>query len=60
MSFEPTLGPDGIDLDQFLGQIEKKLILKALEIKNGVKTEAANLLGINFRSFRYRLNKYNI
>jgi len=59
-SFEPRLGPEGCDLDKFLGRIEKKLLSMALERTNGVKTEAAHLLGLNFRSFRYRLAKYDL
>ncbi len=58
--FEPRLGPEGIDLDRFLGRIEKKLLSMALERTNGIKTEAAHLLGLNFRSFRYRLAKYDL
>ena len=58
--FKPRLGPEGIDLDKFLGQIEKKFLSMALERTNGVKTEAAHLLGLNFRSFRYRLAKYDL
>ncbi|OPL17147.1 MAG: Fis family transcriptional regulator [delta proteobacterium ML8_D] len=57
-SYEPYLGPEGLDLEQFLNYIEKTLLIKALEITNGVKTEAAHILGLNFRSFRYRLSKY--
>ena len=54
------LPPEGLDLDEFLGKIEKDLLLQALEKSGGRKTEAAKLLGVNFRSFRYRLSKYEI
>ena len=57
-SYEPCLGPEGLDLEQFLSHIEKTLLKKALERTSGVKTEAAGILGLNFRSFRYRLSKY--
>jgi two-component system response regulator PilR (NtrC family) len=57
-SYEPCLGPEGLDLEQFLSYIEKTLLKKALERTSGVKTEAASILGLNFRSFRYRLSKY--
>jgi two-component system response regulator PilR (NtrC family) len=57
-SYEPYLGPEGLDLEQFLSHIEKILLKKALDMTNGVKTEAASILGLNFRSFRYRLSKY--
>ena len=51
---------EGIDLDGYLAEIEKRLLMKALEKTRGKKKEAAKLLKINFRSFRYRLSKYNI
>ncbi len=51
---------NGLDLDAYLADIEKKLLIKALERTKGKKKEAADLLKINFRSFRYRLSKYNI
>ena len=54
------LPPEGIDLDAFLDSIERKLLKQALERTGGVKTEAAKLLGINFRSFRYRLAKHRL
>ena len=51
--------PDGgLDLDAYLGEIEKDLLVKALERAGGVRKGAARLLGISFRSIRYRLAKY--
>ncbi|MBI4714378.1 MAG: sigma-54-dependent Fis family transcriptional regulator, partial [Nitrospirae bacterium] len=55
-----NIPPEGLDIDATLGEIEKRLLLKALERSRGVKKEAANLLKIDFRSFRYRLSKYGI
>lgn len=49
-----------IDLDGELQKLERDLILKALGQTNGVKKHAAELLGLNFRSFRYRLKKYGM
>ncbi len=54
------LPKDGMDLDAYLADIEKSLLLQALERTDGRKKEAADLLGVNFRSFRYRLSKYEI
>ena len=55
----PAQIPDeGIDLEALLGSAEKTLLQKALEKTGGVKTEAAKLLGLTFRSFRHRLNKH--
>ena len=52
--------PEGIDLDSLLNEIEKGLVQKALEYAGGSKTRAAELLGLNLRSFRYRLSKHGI
>lgn len=51
---------EGVDLDKIVGQIEKELIIKAIHTANGVKKKAAKLLGITFRSMRYRVEKYNL
>ena len=51
---------DGFDIDAYLGDIEKRLLLRALERTAGNRTEAAKLLGTTFRSLRYRLRKYDI
>jgi two-component system response regulator PilR (NtrC family) len=48
----------GLDLDAYLGEIEKEILLKALARTNGVRKTAAELLGITFRSIRYRLAKF--
>lgn len=53
-----TLPPRGMDLDHHLADIEKTILYKALNQAGGVKTRAAELLGINARSLRYRLEKY--
>lgn len=47
----------GVALDSILEEIERAYLLKALEIANGNKNNAAELLGISFRSLRYRLDK---
>ena len=48
----------GISLDDELSTHEKCLLLGALKKTNGVQKKAAELLGINYRSFRHRLEKY--
>jgi two-component system response regulator PilR (NtrC family) len=52
--------PEKFDLDQHMAEIEKRLLLQALEQTAGAKLKAAQLLGISFRSFRYRLLKYGL
>ncbi|NLF25932.1 MAG: sigma 54-interacting transcriptional regulator, partial [Deltaproteobacteria bacterium] len=49
-----------VDLDALLSTIEKKYLEVALLKTNGVKKKAADLLGMNFRSFRYRLQKFGM
>ena len=48
----------GIDLEGLLQNAERTMLYKALDKADGVKTEAAKLLGLSFRSFRHRLQKY--
>lgn len=48
---------DGINLEKLLHDMERRLIEEALSRVNGVKKYAAGLLGISFRSFRYRMEK---
>jgi len=50
---------EGLNLEHLLDEAEKALLYKALEKAEGVKTEAAKLLGLSFRSFRHRLQKYD-
>jgi two-component system response regulator PilR (NtrC family) len=49
-----------ISLDEELATHEKCLLLGALKRSNGVQKRAAELLGINYRSFRHRLEKYSL
>ncbi len=50
--------PDhGVDLEGVVDNVERKLIAQALDRTGGRKKEAARLLGISFRSLRYRLDK---
>ena len=51
------LTPEGINVDEILGEIEREYILKSLELAHGSKQKAATLLGITMRSLRYRLDK---
>ena len=49
-----------IDLEGELARIEKEYLAEALKRSGGVKKQAAQLLGLNFRSLRYRLKKYDL
>lgn len=50
----------GMDIEKLMEDTEKAYILNALEKTNGVKTEAAKLLNLTFRSLRHKLKKYGI
>ena len=49
--------PEGVQLDELLERLEKDHITEALKLAKGSITGAAKLLGISFRSMRYRLEK---
>ena len=51
---------EGMDLEENLASIERKLLCDALQRTSGNQTEAAILLGISFRSIRYKVSKYGI
>ena len=58
MTFE--LPQDGMSLENHLESIAKIFMLKALERAGGVQTQAAELLRMSFRSFRYYAKKYEL
>lgn len=47
---------EGVDLEQ----VEQDLIIQALELAQGNKTQAARLLGLTRHTLLYRLEKYNL
>ena len=51
---------EGVDLEKIVEDVERTLLLKALDRTKGIKKKAADLLHINFRSMRYRLEKYGL
>ncbi len=57
---EFDIPPTGIDLDSVLADAERAYLSKALEMSGGIKQKAAKLLGITFRSVRYRLEKLGL
>jgi len=53
--------PDGgMDLEKTIEDMERVIIMDALRKSGGVKKKAAELLGLSFRSMRYKLSKYGI
>jgi two-component system, NtrC family, response regulator PilR len=52
--------PVGFSLERHLDDAERRYLVAALQRSEGVKTRAAELLGLSFRSFRYRLAKHGL
>lgn len=50
----------GMDLEKTIEDMERVIIMDALRKAGGVKKKAAELLGLSFRSMRYKLSKYDI
>ena len=55
-----SVGFNGKTLDDHVNQIEKRLILEALEKTKFNRTAAARLLGVSFRSLRYRIERLGV
>jgi len=47
-------------LEEYLNRLERQAILEALQKAEGNRTAAARLLGVTFRSMRYRLERLGI
>ena len=61
--FQPAAGnPDVLpgNLQDYLDKVERDTLIKALEQTRHNKTAAARLLGVTFRSLRYRLERLGI
>ncbi|MBL8916877.1 MAG: sigma-54-dependent Fis family transcriptional regulator [Archangium sp.] len=56
---EVQLG-DGFSLERHLDGVERRFLEASLRKADGVKTRAAELLGLTFRSMRYRLAKHGL
>lgn len=46
-----------MSLDEYLGEVESRILHEALRRSGGHKGKAAEMVGLNFRQFRYRLTK---
>lgn len=67
LHLEPDDSPNGVvggrgseTLDDYLNRLERQAILEALQKTDGNRTAAARLLGVTFRSMRYRLERLGI
>ncbi|MCA1905220.1 MAG: hypothetical protein LDL11_01360, partial [Desulfarculus sp.] len=56
----PALGPEGLDLSAVLEEIERVYLERALELAEGSDVKAAQLLGMNYHTLRYRKKKLGL
>jgi two-component system response regulator PilR (NtrC family) len=52
--------PEGIDFEKEIAEAERRYLLAALEKSEGVRTKAAELLKITYRSFRHYAKKHGV
>ena len=52
--------PEGLNFEQEIADAERRYIQAALEKAGGVRTKAADLLKISYRSFRHYAKKHNL
>ena len=52
--------PEGVNMENYVAQVERSLLQSALEQTHGVQVKAAIVLGISYRSFRHLMKKYEL
>ena len=62
MNFDdlPQFIPGQTQIQEYLDLLERSIIEQALQITRYNRTQAAKLLGISFRSMRYRMERLSI
>ncbi|MBE9487008.1 MAG: sigma-54-dependent Fis family transcriptional regulator [Desulfuromonadales bacterium] len=60
MSFSFEIPPEGIVLDDVVGQVEKELVEKAYKITGGNVAKTARILNVPRGTLRYKLEKYEL
>jgi two-component system response regulator PilR (NtrC family) len=54
------IGAEGIDFEREIAAMEKRYLAEALRVAGGVRTRAAELLHMSYRSFRHYAGKYGL
>ena len=57
---EILIAEEGVDLEAMLEDFERRHMLEALRMTGGNLTNASKLLGMSYRSFRYRVKKLGL
>ena len=58
--FDMELPPEGLDLNQVVSEMEKKLMLQSLSITRGNKKRAADLLGLKRTTFLEKMKRLEL
>jgi two-component system response regulator PilR (NtrC family) len=56
----PAFPAEGVDFEKEVAETERRYLQAALERSKGVRTQAAELLKISYRSFRHYAKKHNL
>lgn len=56
----PALPDGGLNLEEHIQKLERSYLLAALERSGGIRTHAAELLKMSYRSFRHYAKKYGV
>jgi two-component system response regulator PilR (NtrC family) len=59
-AYSVTVPPEGVDFEMKIAETERGYLQAALETAHGVRTRAAELLKITYRSFRHYAKKHNV
>jgi DNA-binding NtrC family response regulator len=59
-TLDVDIPPTGMNLEDTLARIESRYIRLALERSDWLQVRAAELLGLSFRQFRYKLQKHGL
>jgi two-component system response regulator PilR (NtrC family) len=57
---EIQIPPEGLDFERHVAEVEKQYLQAALQAAGGVRSQAADLLKMSYRSFRHYAKKYEI
>lgn len=56
----PALPAEGLNLEEHIQKLERAYLLAALERSGGIRTHAADMLKMSYRSFRHYAKKYGV
>lgn len=55
-----VISAEGVDFEKQMAEVERRYLQSALESAGGVRTRAAELLNMSYRSFRHFAKKHSL